>query len=223
MRDAPGVDIITRLHDLADLPYLDQLLFSVMGQVEAGPLRLHVMLPRFSFTEVRAVRAATAGVRRLHDRTEMTLHNWDYPVPFDLHVPLLNWGLEVARGRYVTCLDVRDQLHPRACGALLTRLRGTSAALALGGTALRAVWWWGDVILSAPDRVDEPSLVPAFMMDGRRLAIGDRVFMSDEGDMETGRFVQRIGRSYAVDTTHRDETLVVRRDPLTSLDLNHAS
>ena len=217
MRDAPGIDVVTRLDDLADLPFLDGLLFALMGQADAGPLRLHVMLPRFSFEEVRAVRTATAGVRRLHDRTSVTLHNWDYPAPFNLRVPLLNHGLDVAQGRYVIPLDVHDQPRPRACAALLARLRGTSAALALGGAALRPVSWWGDVILPAPDRPDEPLPGATFMLDGARLPMGDRVFVSRDDVPETTEFIERISASYAVDTAHRDDVLVVRRSPLGSL------
>jgi hypothetical protein len=219
MRETPGVDIVTRLYDLADLPYLNQLLFSVLGQVDAGPMRLHVMLQRFSFTEVQAVRGATAGVRRLHGGTSMTLHNWDYPAPFDLRVPLLNWGLEAAQGRYVLCLDIHDQLYSHACAALLARLCGTSSALALGGAALQPVWWWGDVVIPVPDRFSEPLPIPIFMIDRNRLAAGDCVFANGEDFSETGAFAQRISASYAVDATCRNAILAVRRDPLTSLDL----
>lgn len=218
MKEAPGIDIVTRLYDLADLPFLDQLLFSVMGQVGAEPLRLHVMLQRFSSNDVRAVRHATVGLRRLNDRTSLTLHNWDYAAPFDLRVPLLNWGLEVAQGRYVIFLNVHDQLHSHACAALVARLRGTTAALALGSAVLQPVWWWGDVILPAPDPGGRSMLVPIFMIDAGRLAAKDRVFMSNEEVSETSEFLDRISSSYAVDGTHRSDVLAVRRDPHSSLE-----
>jgi hypothetical protein len=135
----PGIDILTRLYDLSDLPHLDQLMFSIMGQASAVPLQLHVMLQRFSFTEVQAVREATWGVRRLNARTSVTLHNWDYAAPFDLRVPLLNWGLEVAQNRYVTCIDVHEQLCPHACATLLARLQGTDVALAVADRSRLAI------------------------------------------------------------------------------------
>ena len=214
MREAPGIDVVTRLYDLADLPQLDQLVFSVMGQADAAPLRLHVMLRRFSFTEVQAVREATWGLRRLHDRASVTLHNWDYPAPFDLRAPLLNWGLEVARGRYVTCLDVREQLCSRACAALLARLHGTRAALALGGMALQPVRWWGDVVLPVPDQAGGPAPTPMFMADRRRLAIRDCVFRSGEPGSEIKEFIERLGAQYAVDTACQGDTLALRMRPL---------
>ena len=214
MREAPGIDIVTRLYDLADLPQLDRLVFSVMGQADAAPLRLHVMLRRFSFTEVQAVREATWGLRRLDDRASVTLHNWDLPAPFDLRVPLLNWGLEVAQGRYVTCLDVHEQLCPRACTALLARLHGTQAALALGGAALQPVRWWGDVILPVPDQAGESPPTPVFMADRSRLAVKDCVFRSGEPDSEIKEFIERLGTLYAVDATCRSDTLALRMCPL---------
>lgn len=214
MRESEGIDIVTRLYDLADLPHLDQLVFSIMGQADSVPLRLHVMQRRFSFTEVQAVREATWGLRRLSDRASVTLHNWDYTAPFDLRVPLLNWGLEVAQGRYVTCLDVHEQLYPHACSALLARLHGTQAALALGGTAFQPVWWWGDVILPVPDQADGSTPTPIFMADRRRLAMKDFVFRSGEPDSEIKEFIERLGVRYSVDTLCQSDTLALRICPV---------
>ena len=121
MEHAPGIDVVTRLYDLADLPHLDRLVFSIMGQAAATPLHLHVMLQRFSFAEMQKVRETMHDLRRLGNGTGVTLHNWDNPAPFDLRVPLLNWGIEVAQGRYFTCLDVQEQLCPHGCSALLAR------------------------------------------------------------------------------------------------------
>lgn len=214
MREAPGIDIVTRLYDLADLTHLDQLVFSIMGQADAGPLRLHIMQQRLSFTEVQAVREATWGLRRLNDRTSVTLHNWDYPAPFDLRVPLLNWGLEVAQGRYVTCLDVHDRLCPHACTALLARLHGTQAALALGGAAIQPVWWWGDVVLPVPDHADGSEPTPVFMADRSRLAIKDCVFRYGEPDSEIKEFIERLGTQYSVDTLCQSDILAFRICPV---------
>lgn len=214
MREASGIDIVTRLYDLADLPHLDQLVFSLMGQADAAPLRLHVMLQRFSFAEVQAVRKAMWGLRRLHDQASVALHNWDYPAPFDLRVPLLNWGLEVAQGRYITCLDVHEQLCPHACTALLARLQGTQAALALGRSALQPVWWWGDVILPAPEQADGSAPTPIFMADRGRLATKDCVFRSGEPDSEIKEFIERLGTQYAVDTICQSNILALRMCPI---------
>lgn len=210
MSEAPGVDIVTRLYDLADLPRLDQLVFSVMGQADAVPLRLHVMLPRFSFTEVQTVRDATCGLRRLHDQASVMLHNWDYPVPLDLRVPLLNWGLEVALGRYITCLDVHEQLCPHACTTLLARLNDTQAALALGGAALQPVWWWGDVILPILDQANRLAPTPVFMADRRRLATKDCIFKIGKLNSEIKEFIERLGVQYAVDKVCQDDILALR-------------
>lgn len=214
MREAPGIDIVTRLYDLADLPHLDRLVFSIMGQADTLPLRLHIMLQRFSFTEVQALRQATRGLRQLRDQASVTLHNWDYPAPYDLRVPLLNWGLEVAQGRYVTCLDVHEHLCPQACAALVARLQGTQAALALGGIALQPVLWWGDVILPVCGQADGTAPTPVFMADRNRLAVKDCVFRSGEPDSEIKEFIERLGTQYALDTMCQSDTLTIRMCPL---------
>lgn len=210
MSEAPGVDIVTRLYDLADLPYLDQLVFSIMGQADVAPIRLHVMLQRFSFTDVQAVREATWGLRRLHDQASVTLHNWDYPAPYDLRVPLLNWGLGVAQGRYVICLDVQEQLYPHACSALLARLHGTQAALALGGASLQPVWWWGDVVLPVSGQADRSAAAHVFMADRSRLAVKDCVFRSGEPLAEIKEFVERLTTHYVVDRFYQNDVLALR-------------
>ena len=223
MREMPGVDVVTRLYDLADLPCLDRLMFSIMAQGDAVPLRLHVMLQRFSFTEVQSVREATRRLRGLNDHVSLTLHNWDYPAPFDLRVPLLNWGLEVALGRYVTYLDVHDQLRPGACAMLLARLCGSAAAVALGATALQSVWWWGDVVLPVPDQRDATASIPLLMIDRTRLAIKDCVFRSGEPGLEIDEFIKRIGTSYAIDTTGQSDIMAIRQHSRQWLDAQEAA
>jgi hypothetical protein len=215
MREIPGIDVVTRLYDLADLPHLDQLIFSLMGQTDAMPVQLHIMLQRFTFTEVQRVREATWRLRRLRDRTSMTLHNWDYPAPFDLRVPMLNWGLEVAQARYITCLDVYDRLCPHACAALLARLCGTEAALALGGTALQPVLWWDDVMVPIPEQADELAVpTPVFVADRSRIAVKDCVFRTGEPDLEIAEFIERLRGHYPVDTACQGKTVALRIYPI---------
>lgn len=211
MRDIADIDIVTSLYDLADLPCLDRLMFSVMAQADASPLRLHVMLQRFSVTEVQSVREATRDLRRLQDQVSVTLHNWDHPAPFDLRVPLLNWGLEVAKGRYFTYLDVQDQLYPHACATLLTRLRDTAAAIALGGAVLRPVWWWGDVVLPIPNQDDAPAPNSFFMIDRHRLAIRDCVFRTSEPNSAVDDFIKRLEASYEIDTKCQVDMIAIRQ------------
>jgi hypothetical protein len=218
MKDAPGIDVVTRMYDLADLPFLDQLLFSLVGQAGAEQLRVHLMLQRFSFDDVRALRGAVDGIRQLHSQFSLTLHNWDFPVPFDLSVPLLNWGLEVSLGRHVAFFEIHDCLYPHACAALLTRLRGTSAALAVGSAVLQPVWWWGDVIRPIPGHGGDHVSAPIFMIDATRMAARDRLFVSDGSATETAEFIRRVSTSYEVDLNLENQVLAVRRSPLGSLE-----
>lgn len=138
----------------------------------------------------------------------------DYAAPFDLRVPLLNWGLEVAQDRYVTCVDVHEQLRPHACATLLARLQGTNVALALGGAALQPVRWWGDVILPVSGPGSESVLTPIFMTDRSRLAVRDCVFRNGEPDSEIKEFVERLGTRYAIDTFCQTDNMVLRISPL---------
>ncbi len=79
--------------------------------------------------------------RPVDETAYVALRDWRHPEPFDLGVPLLNWSLELATGRYFTCLDLVDLLLPGACAKLPARLRATPAALALGGVTTRKMCW----------------------------------------------------------------------------------
>lgn len=217
MRELSGIDIVTRLYDLSDLPWLDRLMFSIMGQVDAAPVQIHIMLQRFSFIEVQTVRNATRELRQLN-QASVTFHNWDYPQPFDLRVPLLNWGLEVAQGQYFMCLEVHDQLCAHACAALIARLRSTQAALALGSIVIQPVWWWGDVMLPAPEQ-DASAPLSIVMLDRDRVAIKDCVFRTSEPGAEISDFIQRLSPLYAIDTSCERDILALRQHPLSSFDL----
>jgi len=218
-----GLDIVIRLFDLADLPRLDRCLFALFGQSVCqavqcdqgfGLLRVHLMLRRFAFTEVQEVRAALQPLRVLDSRATLTVHNWDNPEPFLLDVPLLNWGLDVARGRYFTCVEVDDVLVPGACARLLSRLRTTPAALALGGMQRRQVRWWGDVVLPLPESPPVSdhggtgdAAMPFFLVDRMRLPLQELVFQIGTRGMEVTEFVQRIGARHMTDTTCADQQL----------------
>jgi hypothetical protein len=227
-----GLDVVVRLYDLSDLPRLDHCLFALFGQSLAalspdadplGPLRLHLMLRRFSFAEVQALRTATQALRALDQTAQLTMHNWEIPEPFDLRVPLLNWGLEVAKGRYFTCLDVGDLVLPGAYARLLSRLRLTRAAMALGGVIKQPVRWWGDVVMpltSAPvclnsplggsDDADSP---PVFLLDRARVPLQELKFRVGLPDKEIADFVQRIRESHAVDLELHGDLLAIRQIP----------
>jgi hypothetical protein len=206
-----GLDVVIRFTDLGHLPRLEQCVFALFGQVMgdgAGrsalvPMQIHVILPRFSFAEVQAVRSALQPLRGLSDAVSLALHNWDYPEPHDLRVPMLNLGLERATGRYVACLEVGDLLHPDAYLHLLTRLQDSNAALALGGLAEQRVAWWGDVILPLPvaDRWQQGDghAAPAFLLDRTRIALPDLVFQAARPEAAIDVFLERMRERYSVD------------------------
>jgi hypothetical protein len=230
--ETAGLDVVIRLYDPSELPRLDHCLFSLFGQLPpalsadadpCGPLRLHLMLRRFSFAEVQAVRAATQALRALDETARLTMHNWEISEPFDLRVPLLNWGLEVAKGRYFTCLEVGDLVLPGAYAKLLTRLRMTRSAMALGGVITQPVRWWGDVVMpiaaaslcpesppGSSDEADSPSL---FLLDRARVPLQELKFRVGLPDTEIGEFVQRVGETCEIDTELMGDLLAVRQIP----------
>ena len=167
------------------------------------------------------MRSMTQTLRPLDKTASLALHNWELPEPFDLRVPLLNWGLEVTKCRYFTCIDIGDLVLPGAYAKLLTRLRLTGAAMAVGQVMTQPVRWWGDVVLplvatlpgpgpisSEPEDADAP---PIFLLDRARLPTQDLVFRVGRPDREVVEFVQRLSAHHPVDTTHMNDLLGVHQ------------
>ncbi len=219
---ASGLDVVVRLNDTSELPLLDRCVFSVLGQSHritsdrgdfSEPTRLHVMLCRFSFTEAQAVRAAMRALRPVDETASVALHNWRHPEPFDLGVPLLNWSLELAKGRYFTCLDPVDLLLPHASAKLLARLRATPAALALGGVTTRKVRWWDDVVLPLPGESDDDDAAPVFLLDRARVPLREQVFHVGRPGAEIADFVRRLRAQHLANTECMADLLGVRQVP----------
>ena len=204
------IDIITCLDDVGDLPHLDRLFFSVLGQGEDIPIRFHLMLQRFSFSEVQTVRTAMRSLRKINGRITVVLHNWDYPAPFDLRVPLLNWAMEATQGRYILILDLRDQLFPHACKRLVHRLRCTDLACAVGGVSIRAALWAGDVVLPMPTQYTQTVQTTLSMIDRHRLRLSDRVFRVGKDGNAIGDFEERQDQADETDHLLKSEVLAVQ-------------
>lgn len=223
MMEQPGIDVVVRLYDTSELPLLARCVLALVGQVVPGlatslgpiePLRLHVMLQRFSVAEVQATRATVRTSLLSHEAFSASLHNWAYPEPFELSVPLLNWGLEVARLRYFTCLDIVELPLPGAFARLLARLRATRASVALGGMGIQPACWWGDVVLPLPSSRRHPARdagSPLFLLDRTRVAARDVVFHADQPNAEIADFIARVGGNGAADTSCLDERLALRQ------------
>jgi hypothetical protein len=225
-----GLDVVVCLLDASELPRLDHCLFSLVGHsfpslsadaVSCGPLRLHLMLPRFSYGEVQSVRKATQALRPLDETVRLTVHNWDLPEPFDLRVPLMNWGLKVAKGRYFSCLRIGDLILPGAYARLLARLRVTKAAMALGGVLNQRVRWWGDVVLpltamspgllSIPNGPRNADLPTVFLLDRTRVPLDQLKFRVGSPDTEVD-LVRRIAACCPIDTKYLADLLAVHQD-----------
>lgn len=218
------LDIVIRLYDPTDLPRLQRCVFSLLGQ-GCAMLRVHILLQRFCFAEVQVVRAALQPVLDLDENLGVTLHNWEHAEPNDLRVPLLNFGTQVVRGRYLSCLEIGDVLLPSACTILLARLRDSEAVAAFGGMATQHVTWWGDVIQPNPAIVspkampfepfgDDDRLPPVFLLDRTRLPVRELAFQARRPDAEIVDFLYRLCVSHVVDVAVAAELLGLRQIPV---------
>lgn len=219
-----GLDIVVRLFDTTDLPRLERCVFSLVGQ-ECGPRRVHLMLQRFSITEVQAVRTALQPLLDLDEGVGLTLHNWQHSEPYDLRVPLLNLAAQVANARYLTCIEAEDVVLPGAFTTLLARLRATAAVAAIGGMATQRVSWWGNVVqphpVAAPlpgvpsgdlgEGVASPLLV---VLDRTRLPERRLTFEASRPDAELVDFLRRLSADCVVDIAAAMETLGLRQVPI---------
>ena len=189
-----GLDVILILRDLSDLPLLDRSLFTVLAQELDVPLHIHIMLPRFSVEDLRLARRMTDRLRHLSPAATLSLHNWTAPGPLDLTVPLMNWGIEVASGRFVTLLQVGDLVSAGRFQTVLDRLRQGETVLVEGSLTHQTVAWWGDTVLPLASAADAGQ-ARWFMIDRSRVQLRDLVFTSDRGD-DTATFLASIGERY---------------------------
>jgi hypothetical protein len=123
------VDCIVRLHDSSRLLELERCVFSLVGQ-KHSQVRIILATQRFSHDEIAAVRHALAPMLSLSGAPSLTIVNWESPDPTDARTELLNLGLTVLTGRYVSFLDYDDTLFPEAYELLIERLKTTQAAIA---------------------------------------------------------------------------------------------
>jgi len=207
----PGLDVVLILRDLSDLPLLDRSLFTVFAQELDVPLHVQLMLPRFSVEDLRLARHMTDRLRHLSPAATLYLHNWTAPGPLDLTVPLLNWSVEVAGGRYLALLQVGDLISAGGLQTLLDRLHGDEAALVEASLAHQTVDWWGDTVLPlAPATATGEAR--CFMVDRSFIQLRDLVFTSDRGE-ENEAFLSSISERYRTTRLPRDVPLGLRQVP----------
>lgn len=211
-QDAAGLDILLRLEDEADLPQVERLLFTILGQRSPLSLTVHFMLTRFPQTGLRALRRRADRLRHLNPAARLLFHNWDEPTPFDVRAALLNQGLAVAEGRYLMALEVSDLLYPQAIARLWMRLSTAQATLALGGIHTAPVIWWGETFLPrVPYSPPQPSL---FMLDRTRLPPRAAAFRRTAQNAEIDAFILDVRSTHPVDLTEASTALCLRQMPL---------
>lgn len=132
------IDCIVRFHDVRRLAELERCVFSLVGQ-RYRPLRIILVLQRFTPEDVAATEAALAPLLRLPDAPRLTVHNWDEEGIVDARTHLLNRGLELADGRYLAFLDYDDLLFPEAYEMLVGRLTEQDAAIAFASVQVMQV------------------------------------------------------------------------------------
>ncbi|MFC7690981.1 glycosyltransferase [Paeniroseomonas aquatica] len=133
-----GVDVIVRFHNLARLGELRRAVFSLAGQ-EFRPIRILLVLQRFSDADVATVRAALAPLLALPEQLALEVLRFDAQEPLDARSALMNLGFAAATARYVALLDYDDVLYPEAYRMLSDRLRESGAAIAFGNIGVAMV------------------------------------------------------------------------------------
>jgi hypothetical protein len=132
MSNNEQLDVVVRFHDVRRLHELDRAVFSLICQ-NHRPLRILVVLQRFTPEEIAVVRVVLAPLQELENAPEMKVLNWNESEPPDGRSALINLGIQEATGRYLAFLDYDDVLYPEAYEFLIGRLRATQAAIAFGG------------------------------------------------------------------------------------------
>lgn len=131
-----GLDVVVRFHDPRRLGELEQAVFSLVAQ-EYRPLRILLVLQRFSDEQAEAVRAALAPLLALPGAPALEILRYAAPEPADARSALVNTGFAAAAGRYLALLDYDDILYPEAYRLLVGRLQATGAAIAFAGILVR--------------------------------------------------------------------------------------
>lgn len=126
-----GVDVIVRFHDLGRLKELGRALFSIVGQ-DLRPIRILLVLQRFSDADAAAVAAALKPLLSLPDAPTLSVLRYNEPEPVDARSALINLGFAAATARHVALLDYDDLLYPEAYRLLAARLHESGAGIAFG-------------------------------------------------------------------------------------------
>jgi hypothetical protein len=128
------VSVIVRIHDPARLEDLDLCLFSITHQ-NYSDIEVVVCCQNFDHKALCRVHELV-GELSLYGRSARVLDL--QPGRGDHRSQLLNAGLEVASGRYLTFLDFDDVVYGGAYSYLIERLRSSQTALAACGGVLAA-------------------------------------------------------------------------------------
>lgn len=133
-----GIDVIVRFHDPARQAELQRAVLSLVGQ-EHGPIRVLLVLQRFTDDAAAAVRAGLAPLLALPGAPELSILRFAAPEPPDARSALVSMGMAAATGRYLAILDYDDVLYPEAYRLLIDRLTKSDAAIAFAGIVVRHV------------------------------------------------------------------------------------
>jgi hypothetical protein len=128
------VSVIVRIHDPARLEDLDLCLFSIAHQDHAD-IEIVVCCQNFDQTALSRVHELVEDLAP-YGRSARVLDL--QPGRGDHRSRLLNEGLEVATGRYLTFLDFDDVIYGGAYSYLIGQLRGSPTALAACAGVLAA-------------------------------------------------------------------------------------
>lgn len=216
-----GIDTIIRLHDLRLLSELDRALFSLYHQTHRS-IRPIVVTQGFDPEDVQTVRGVVERYNWRGRGVPAEIVNVPNPSGADIRSALLNAGLAVATGRYVSILDADDYLYGNALDWLVTGLGRDDHAIAFGNIAIRHVAMIGSVSFAFAsaagmfkgeglDDLLEENFCPihSFVVDRTRVDPADLSFCEDICRLEDYDFLLRICSKYPANFATRSKVVGV--------------
>lgn len=214
-----GVDTILRFHELSALPELDRALFSLYNQ-SYSRVRPIVVTQGFSPKDVQTVRCAVERYDWLRRGVPAEVVNVPNPSGADIRSALLNVGLRMATGRYVSILDADDYLFGHAFDWLIAGLEWGHHAIAFGNIVIKHVTMKGSVPFvfgsangmfkgeGLNDLIEENFCpIHSFVVDRRIVDPVDLYFCEDICRLEDYDFLLRICSKYPANFATRSKVV----------------
>jgi hypothetical protein len=217
-----GIDVITRVHDVARELELDRALFSLVNQ-RFQPVHPIIATQGFDAHKISVI-SSIADKFEWHSAGHLApaIVNVDNPAGADLRSKLLNVGIAKAGLRYIAFLDSDDYLYEHAYDYLVEQANTTDAAISFGGIVRKDVNVFERFVFNLSTHRGQfhgtglsdllvANFCPfhSFIIDRHRVADADLMFDTTLTRMEDYDFLLRICSKYEACFTGWDKEIGV--------------